>query len=111
MKHFLITYRLKDGLEDRRRDDIRAFVAALDADPELRGTVSYLTMKRGGTNDYVHVAAAADENGVKLLQSREFFQRYTAQTEDAAEGEVEVTPLEIVDETAAPVTFPKPVAP
>jgi hypothetical protein len=109
VKHFLITYRLKGGLEDRRHRDIRTFVAALDADPELHGKVAYLTMKRGGSNDYLHVAAAADESAVKLLQSREFFKSYTARTDETAEGEVQVTPLEIVDETSAPVTFPKPV--
>lgn len=111
MKHFLITYRLKDGLEDRRHRDIRTFIAAIDGDAELRGKVSYLSMKRGGGSDYLHVAAAYDEAAVKLLQSRDFFQRYTAQTDDAAEGEVEVTPLEILDQTTAPVTFPNAVVP
>jgi hypothetical protein len=110
VKYFLITYRLKDGAEDRRHRDIDAFIAALDSDPELGGKVSYLTMKRGGSQDYLHVAAAADEAAVKLLGSREFFSRYTDQTEATAEGEVEVTPLEIVAETSSPVSFARPVA-
>ena len=105
MKHFLITYRLKDGMEDQRHRDIGTFIGALDADPDLLGKVSYLTMRRGGGREYLHVAAAA----VKLLGSREFFVRYTAQTEETAEGEVEVTPLEIIAETSSPVAFRRPV--
>ncbi len=110
MKHFLITYRLADGMEDRRHRDIEAFIAALDADPDLRGKVSYLTMKRAGTRDYLHVAAASDEAAVKLLGSREFFSRYTGQTEATADGEVEVTPLEIIAETSSPVSFARTAA-
>jgi hypothetical protein len=50
-----------------------------------------------------HLVAAADD-AVPTLQSREFFSRYTAETDAAADGEVEVLPLEIVAETAAPVS-------
>jgi len=39
MKQFLISYRLKDGMEERRREEIGAFIAALDADPDLRDTL------------------------------------------------------------------------
>ena len=54
---------------------------------------------RGGS-DYYHLATAADDDAVKLLQAREFFLRYTEETKRAAGGEVEVLPLEIVAETA-----------
>ena len=52
-----------------------------------------------GTLEYYHLAAAADEQAVKTLQSRDWFVTYTDQTERAADGEVEVLPLDIVAET------------
>ncbi len=100
MKHFLITYRLKDGMEDQRHQEIGAFIAALDADPALRGKITYRCLKRAGGPEYYHLAAAADEAAIQALQSREFFSRYTAQTERSAEGEVDVTPLEMIAETS-----------
>lgn len=100
VKHFLITYRLKDGLEDQRHQEIVAFIAALDADPELRGKISYRCMKRAGASDYYHLASAVDEAAVKALQSRDFFSRYTEQTDRSAEGEVDVSPLEMIAETS-----------
>jgi len=104
VKHFMITYRLKDGMEDVRHRDITAFIAAIDADPALRGKLSYQCMKRSGGSEYYHLATAADPATVQALQSREFFSRYTDQTEVAAEGEVEVTPMEMIAETAVAVT-------
>jgi quinol monooxygenase YgiN len=100
MKQFLITYRLKDGMEQQRREEIDAFVAAIDADPVLRGNLSYRSLKVSGRPEYYHFAEAADEATVKALQSREFFSRYTEQTERSADGEVEVSPLEVIAETA-----------
>jgi hypothetical protein len=101
MKHFLITYRLKDGAQEQRHRDIATFIAALDADPALRGKISYLCMKARDGADYYHLATAADDDAVKALQSSEFFTRYTEQTDLAADGEVEVRPLELIAETAA----------
>ncbi|HEX3464654.1 MAG TPA: hypothetical protein VHS78_11455 [Candidatus Elarobacter sp.] len=100
MKQFLITYRLKAGMEDRRRTEIEAFVAAIDADPELRGRMGYRCMKLAAAPDYYHIATAADDAAVKALQSRDFFARYTEQTEACADGEVDVSPLELIAETA-----------
>jgi hypothetical protein len=99
MKHFLIKYRLKDGPEEQWHQDIARFIAALDDDPALSGKISYRCMKARGGSDYYHLAAAADEQAIKALQSREFFSRYTEQTKRAAGGEVEVLPLEIIAET------------
>ena len=56
-------------------------------------------MKRRGGTDYFHLAAVADDEVVKALQSRDFFSRYTEQTKLAAGGDVEVQPLDIVAET------------
>jgi hypothetical protein len=91
MKQFLIKYRLKSGSEERWHQD---------NDPALRGKISYRCMKSRGGSDYYHLATAADDDAVKLLQAREFFLRYTEETKRAAGGEVEVLPLEIVAETA-----------
>ena len=99
MKHFLIKYSLKSGSAERWHQDIARFITALDDDPDLRGKITYRCMKSRGGSDYYHLAAAADEQAVKALQSREFFSRYTAQTKLAAGGGVEVLPLEIIAET------------
>jgi hypothetical protein len=100
MKQFLIKYRLKSGSEERWHQDIVRFISALDNDPALRGKISYRCMKSRGGSDYYHLATAADDDAIKLLQAREFFLRYTEETKCAAGGEVEVLPLEIVAETA-----------
>ncbi len=103
MKQFLITYRVRPGLEEQRQQEIDAFIAALDADPGVRGRVTYRCMKGRETRDYYHLATAAGDDAVKALQSSDYFTRYTDQTERAAEGEVIVTPLELIAETTAAV--------
>jgi hypothetical protein len=99
MKHSLIKYRLKNGPEERWHQDVARFIAALDNDPELSGKISYRCLKHRGGADYYHLAAAADDQAIQVLQSREFFSRYKEQTRLAAGGEVEVLPLEVVVET------------
>ena len=100
MKQFLIKYRFASGSEEQWHRDIAAFIAAIDGDPALQGRITYRCMKVRESSDYYHIATAADDEAVKTLQSREFFSRYTGQTEIAAGGDVEVLPLEIVAETA-----------
>ena len=99
MKYFLIKYQRKKGSEDEWHRSIAEFIAALDGDAGLKGKISYRCMKRRGGTDYFHLAAVADDEAVKALQSRDFFTRYTEQTKLAGGGEVEVLPLEIVAET------------
>jgi len=99
MKYFLIRYRLKDGLDEQRRREMLSFISALNDEPALSGRISYRCMKTREGPDYYHLAAAADDQTVQDLQSREFFTRYTEQTDLAADGEVEVLPLEIIAET------------
>jgi len=101
MKHFLITYRLTNGSEQQRRQEIVAFIAALENDAALRGKISYRCLKAREGPDYYHLASAADDEAVATLQSRDFFTRYTEQTEhSAADGKVDVTPLELITETS-----------
>jgi len=100
MKHFLIKYQFKAGSEEQWHADIARFIAALDADPALAGKITYRCMKHRGGADYYHLATAADDGANKLLQSREFFARYTAQAKFAAGGSVEVLPLDVIAETA-----------
>jgi hypothetical protein len=57
-------------------------------------------MKNRDDSSYFHFAAAADEQAVKTLQQREFFKHYTEKTRQVAGGEVTVTPIELIDETA-----------
>jgi hypothetical protein len=99
MKHFLIKYQFKAGSEEQWHQDIARFIAALDADPELAGKISYRCMKNRGGSDCYHLATVTDDSVNKILQSREFFSRYTAQAKFAAGGEVEVVPLDIIAET------------
>lgn len=57
-------------------------------------------MKSRDNSSYFHLAAAADEQAVKTLQSRDFFKHYTERTRQVAGGEVTVTPIELIGETA-----------
>jgi len=99
MKQFLIKYSFKGDSEAQWRSHIAAFIAALDGDPELKGKISYRCMKRRGGADYYHLATPVDDDAVALLQSRDFFKRYTELTRLAGGGEVEVVPLEVIAET------------
>jgi hypothetical protein len=99
MKHFMIKYRHRPDAGPEWHEQIAEFIARLNADPDLRGRISYRCMKARDGSDYYHLAAAADEQAIKALQSKEFFTRYTAQTKAAAEGAVEVLPLELIAET------------
>jgi hypothetical protein len=102
MKHFLIRYRFEHGSAADWHAEIGRFIAALDADPELSGKVSYRAMKlRDDDTSYLHLATAADDDAVKALGQRPFFKHYTEQTELVSGGSVEVLPLEIIAETAA----------
>jgi hypothetical protein len=100
MKQFLITYTRTTSSDEAWHRDIAAFIAELDADPELKGKIIYRCMKVRDDSRYYHFAAAADEHAIKALQQREFFKRYTEKTRLVAGGEVSVSPLEIVAETA-----------
>jgi hypothetical protein len=100
MKHFMIRYTRSNGTEQDWHRDIAEFIAALDGDPDLKGKISYRCMKLRDDLSYTHLAAAADEQAIKALQSKDFFKRYTEKTRLVAGGEVTVTPIEIIAETA-----------
>ena len=102
MKHFMIRYRFTTGSPDDWHREIGRFIAAIDADPALKGKITYRAMKRRDGNDYYHLAATTDDHASKALQQRDFFAPYTEATRRVAGGEVEVIPLEIVAETAQP---------
>jgi hypothetical protein len=100
MKHFMIRYTRSNSAEEEWHRDIAEFIAAIDADPDLRGKITYRCMKMRDDLNYYHLAAAADEQAIKALQSRDFFKCYTEKTRLVAGGEVMVTPMEIIAETA-----------
>ena len=100
MKHFLIKYSFNNGTREEWHRHIRQFIAWLDGEPDLKGKISYRCMKERDGNGYYHLAAAADEQAIKALQSQDFFKRYTEETRRVAGGEVEVVPLELIAETA-----------
>jgi hypothetical protein len=101
MKHFMIKYQFANGTTPEWHREIATFIAALNADPELKGKISYRVMKNRDDSSYYHLAAAADEQAVKTLQSRDFFKHYTEKTRQVAGGEVVVTPIEVIAETAS----------
>jgi len=102
MKHFMIKYQFANGTTEDWHREVARFIAALDGDPELREKISYRVMKNRDDASYFHLAAAADEAAVKALQSRDFFKHYTEKTRQVAGGEVTVTPIELIGETARP---------
>ncbi len=100
MKYSMIKYQFTNGTAEDWHREIDRFIAALDSDPELKGKISYRCMKNRDDSSYVHLAAAADE-AIKTLQSRDFFQQYREKTRQVAGGNVTVTPIELIAETAA----------
>ena len=56
-------------------------------------------MKNRNDTSYYHLAAAA-EQAIKALQQRDFFKHYTEKIRQVAGGEVVVTPIELIAETA-----------
>ena len=100
MKHFMIRYQFANGSPEEWHREIANFITALDGDPELKGKIGYRVMKNRDDSCYFHLAAAADEQAVKTLQSRDFFKHYTEKTRQVAGGEVMVTPIELIAETA-----------
>ena len=59
MKHFVIKYQFAHGTTEEWHREIASFIAALNADPELKGKISYRVMKNRDDSSYFHLAAAA----------------------------------------------------
>jgi hypothetical protein len=98
----MIKYQFANGTTEDWHREVARFIAAIDGDPELKGRIGYRVMKNRDDAGYFHLASAADDAAVKTLQSREFFRVYQAKTREvAASGNVTVTPIEVVGETAA----------
>lgn len=102
MKQFLIKYRHTNGTTEDWHRRIGEFIAAIDADPALKGKVGYRCLKARDGADYFHIATVHDDSGRVALQERAVFKHYTEATKQASGGTVEVVPLETVAETAAP---------
>ena len=101
MKYNMIRYQFANGTPEDWHGEVARFIAALDGDPELKGKIGYRVMKNRDDSSYYHIASVADDAAVKILQSREFFKVYQAKTRSvAADGQVTVTPIEVIAETA-----------
>ena len=100
MKRFLITYTRspESGTEADWHAHIAEFIAALEADPELKGRVLYRCMKTKDGN-YFHLAEAVDAAAPDVLNQRAFFKRYTEESKRVAAGTLKVTPLETIAES------------
>jgi hypothetical protein len=68
MKHFMIKYQFKNGTTEEWHREIARFIAALDNDAELKGKIIYRCMKNRDDASYSHLASAADDAAVKVLQ-------------------------------------------
>jgi hypothetical protein len=101
MKHFMIKYQFANGTSEEWHREIARFISALDNDPELKGKIGYRVMKNRDDASYFHLASATDDEAIKALQARDFFKHYTERTREVAGGEVVVTPIELIAETAA----------
>ena len=101
MKHFMIKYQFRTGTQEAWHKEIGRFIRAINDDPELKGKISYRCMKNRDDGSYFHLAGVADDQAQKLLQSRDFFGRYAETMRQVAGGEVTVTPIELIDTTAA----------
>jgi hypothetical protein len=101
MKYFLIRYRLQNASPEAWHQEVSAFIAALDSDPDLQGKITYRCMKVRDTGDYLHLAGAADDAAIKALQQSPVFKGYTEKIRTVAGGAVDVLPLEIIAETKA----------
>jgi hypothetical protein len=99
VKYFLIEYHFKEGSVEEYHKDIELFISELDADPELRGRISYRCLKGVKDSAYHHLACVPDEQTLKIMQERDFFKRYSARVKAVAGGEVTVSPLELIAET------------
>ena len=100
MKYSMIRYQLANGAEEAWHREVARFIAALDGDPELKGRINYRVMKNRDDSSYFHLAGVTDDAAVKALQSRDFFKAYQARTrEAAANGNVTVTPVELIAQT------------
>jgi hypothetical protein len=100
MKYSMIKYQFANGTAEDWHREVERFIAALDGDPELKGRISYRCMKNRDDSSYFHLAAADDDAAVKTLQSRDFFKAYQAKTREVAGGNVTVTPIELIAQTA-----------
>jgi hypothetical protein len=100
MKHSMIKYQFANGTPEAWHREVEKFIAALDNDPELKGKITYRCMKNRDDSSYYHLASAVDDQVIKTLQSRDFFKQYTAKTRQVAAGEVVVTPMTLIAETA-----------
>jgi hypothetical protein len=100
MKQFIIKYKFKNGTPEEWHRQIAEFIAALDTDPDLKGKISYRVMKEKQGAGYYHLATVNDDNVPNVLQTKDFFKRYTEATKHTGGGEVEVQPLETVASTA-----------
>jgi hypothetical protein len=99
MKHFLIRYTFKNGTREAWHAEIKRFITALESDPKLQGRISYRCMQVKGSDEYYHVAAAADETAPADLNAADFFKHYTEASDAVSGGGLEVLPLEIIAET------------
>jgi hypothetical protein len=99
VKHFLIKYQFKNGSSEDWHREIERFIAALDTDPALKGRVSYRCLKASDGSGYYHLAAVADDETSRTLQSRDFFAAYKEKTHHFSGGTATTVPLELIVET------------
>ena len=97
MKHFMIKYRFTTGTGGILARRNQGFIARFNADPAVKGKITYRCMKHRDGNDYPSRRRGPErDQGAASLR---FFPAYTKETERVAGGHIEVLPLDIIAET------------
>lgn len=100
MKRFVIkyTHHPETGSVEAWHQRVQEFITALDADPGLKGKITYRCLKVKDSADYYHFVEATDDAPNELAK-REWFKGYTEETKRVAGGEVHVMAMETIAET------------
>jgi len=89
-----------DGDEGEWLTAVEEFVAAVDADPALRGKFSYRVDIAADGVGRVHVGHWDAEETLAHLQAQDFFKRFAAKVGEFAGGAPNATRLRLAVETA-----------
>ena len=100
MKHFMIKYQFANGTTEDWHREIGRFIKALDNDPELKGRIIYRCLKNRDDASYFHLAASTDEPRSRRCSRAISSSTIRRRRGKVAGGEVMVTPIELIAETA-----------
>jgi len=103
MRQFMIgyTFALDPEAQAAWHRRVAEFIEELGADPDLAGRIRYRCMKAKQGAAYYHLAEPADEEAIRVLNTRAYFMEYTAETKRVGGSSVFVTELDLLADSAA----------